>query len=84
MRSCRPYCLISDEGGDNVEGTGNHFLKVCNQEGDVENLLFCLDSGSYSPAQDRGVDGYLWFDHSLVRRKQLWRPALQRRQAHLS
>ena len=65
--SKRPFCLISDEGGDTVEGYGNYLLPVHNQEGKAEKLIFCMDSRSYSLAKDQGVDGYGWFDQSHVR-----------------
>ena len=59
-----PLCLISDEGGEEVKGVGNYVLPVANQKGEVEKLLYCMDSRSYS--LKKGVDGYGWFDHSQV------------------
>lgn len=64
--SKRPYCLISDEGGEEVTGTGNYVLPVHSSEGKVEKLLYCMDSRSYSLAKDKGIDGYGWFDTSQV------------------
>ncbi len=43
---------------------GNHVLPVANQKGEVEKILYCMDSRSYS--LKKGVDGYGWFDHSQV------------------
>ena len=63
----RPYCLISDEGGEEVKGYGNYLLPVYNRQGKAEKLIFCMDSRSYSLAKDQGVDGYGWFDHSQIR-----------------
>ena len=62
--SGRPLCLISDEGGDAVKGVGNYVLPVSNQKGEVEKILYCMDSRSYS--LKKGVEGYGWFDHSQV------------------
>jgi len=63
----RPYCVLSDEGGMQVEGIGNHILPVYNQKGIAEKLIYCMDSRSYSLAKDQGVEGYGWFDQSQVR-----------------
>ena len=63
----RPYCLISDEGGEEVRGYGNYLLPVYNQSGKTEKLIYCMDSRSYSLAKKQGVDGYGWFDHSQIR-----------------
>lgn len=63
----RPYCLISDDGGEEVKGYGNYLLPVYNQEGTAEKLIFCMDSRSYSLAKDKGVEGYGWFDRSQIR-----------------
>jgi len=72
----RPFCLISDEGGEGVKGTGNYVMPVYNQEDRVDILLYCMDSRSYSLAKDKGIDGYGWFDTSQVswfaRTNQLW------------
>ncbi|QIA07082.1 metallophosphoesterase family protein [Draconibacterium halophilum] len=65
--SKRPYCVISDEGGDEVKGIGNYVLPIYNQNEIVEKLIYCLDSRSYSLAQNKGVDGYAWFDQSQIR-----------------
>ena len=65
--SARPYCLISDEGGEKVTGFGNYVLPVYDQKGKADKLIFCMDSRSYSLAKDRGVDGYGWFDQSQIR-----------------
>lgn len=65
--SDRPYCLIADEGGDQVEGIGNYVLPLYNQQGSAEKLIYCMDSRSYSLAKDQGVKGYGWFDHSQIR-----------------
>ncbi|WP_319503478.1 metallophosphoesterase family protein [uncultured Draconibacterium sp.] len=65
--SKRPYCVISDEGGDKVKGTGNYVLPIYNQNESVEKLIYCLDSRSYSLAENKGVDGYAWFDQSQIR-----------------
>jgi len=62
----RPYCLISDDGGEEVKGYGNYLLPVYNQEGTAEKLIFCMDSRSYSLAKDKGVEGYGWFDRSQI------------------
>ena len=62
----RPYCLISDDGGEEVKGYGNYMLPVYNQEGTAEKLIFCMDSRSYSLAKDKGVEGYGWFDRSQI------------------
>ncbi|MEN8186328.1 MAG: metallophosphoesterase family protein [Bacteroidota bacterium] len=62
----RKNCLISDEGGDKVKGIGNYFLPVYNRDGTSEKLLYFLDSGSYSPAKDKGVDGYDWIGRSQI------------------
>ncbi|WP_319479350.1 metallophosphoesterase family protein [uncultured Draconibacterium sp.] len=65
--SKRPYCVISDEGGDEVKGIGNYVLPIYNQNEIVEKLIYCLDSSSYSLAKNKGVDGYAWFDQSQIR-----------------
>jgi hypothetical protein len=64
--SGRPFCLISDDGGEEVAGYGNYLLPVYNQHGKAEKLVYCLDSRSYSLAKDQGVDGYGWFDRSQI------------------
>ncbi|MCK5066661.1 MAG: metallophosphoesterase [Bacteroidales bacterium] len=64
--SNRPFCVISDEGGEEVKGTGNYGLPVYNQKGEVEKLLYCMDSRSYSLAKDKGINGYGWFDRSQI------------------
>lgn len=64
--SRRPYCLISDEGGDEVKGTGNYVLPIHHTKGKVEKLIYCMDSRSYSLAKDKGIDGYGWFDRSQI------------------
>ena len=64
--SGRPLCLISDEGSEEVAGTGNYVLPVHNQQGEVEKLIYCMDSRSYSLAKDKGVEGYGWFDRSQI------------------
>jgi hypothetical protein len=64
--SNRPFCLISDEGGEEVKGTGNYVLPVYNSKDKVEKLLYCIDSRSYSLAKDKGIDGYGWFDPSQI------------------
>ena len=63
----RPYCIISDEGDDDVAGTGNYLLPVYNHDGIAGQLIYCMDSRSYSLARELGVDGYGWFDHSQIR-----------------
>ena len=63
----RPYCVLSDEGGMEVEGIGNHILPVYNQQGIAEKLIYGMDSRSYSLAKDQGVEGYGWFDQSQIR-----------------
>jgi len=63
----RPYCVLSDEGGPEVEGIGNHILPVYNQHGTAEKLIYGLDSRSYSLAKDQGVEGYGWFDQTQIR-----------------
>lgn len=62
----RPFCLISDEGDDKVEGFGNYVLPLYNQAGKPEKLIYCMDSRSYSLAKDLGVEGYGWFDRSQI------------------
>ena len=62
----RPYCVLSDDGGTQVEGTGNNILPVYNQKGRAEKLIYCMDSRSYSLAKDQGVEGYGWFDQSQI------------------
>lgn len=62
--SDRPLCLISDDMGEELKGVGNYVLPVSNQKGEVEKLLYCMDSRSYS--LKKGVDGYGWFDKSQV------------------
>lgn len=64
--STRPYCIISDEGGDNLKGVGNYTLPVFNKKGKVEKIIYCIDSGSYSPAKEKGVDGYDWIRRSQI------------------
>jgi 3',5'-cyclic AMP phosphodiesterase CpdA len=64
--STRPYCLISDDGDEYVEGIGNYLLPLFNQKGKVEKLIYCLDSRSYSLEKDQGIEGYGWFDRSQV------------------
>jgi len=64
--SNRPLCLVSDEGGDEVKGTGNYVLALHNKKGEVEKLIYCMDSRSYSLAKDKGVDGYGWFDRTQI------------------
>ncbi len=64
--SGRPYCLISDEGGAKVAGTGNYTLPLYNHQGEPEKLIYCMDSRSYSLAGDKGIEGYGWFDRSQV------------------
>ncbi len=63
----RPYCVLSDEGGMQVDGIGNNILPVYNQKGVAEKLIYCMDSRSYSLAKDQGVEGYGWFDQSQIR-----------------
>jgi len=63
----RPYCLISDQGGMQVKGIGNHILPLYNEKGVAEKLIYCMDSRSYSLAKDQGVEGYGWFDQSQIR-----------------
>jgi len=63
----RPYCLLSDQGGMEVEGVGNNILPVYNQKGIAEKLIYCMDSRSYSLAKDQDVEGYGWFDQSQIR-----------------
>lgn len=65
--SGRPYCIISDEGGERVKGIGNYVLPIYNSDGVVEKVLFCMDSGTYSSAEDKGVTGYGWFDRSQIK-----------------
>ena len=62
-----PYCILTDEGGDDVFGTGNCVFPVYNHDNNVEKLIYCMDSGSYSLAKDKGVGGYGWFDQSQIR-----------------
>jgi len=62
----RPYCVLSEEGGMQVEGIGNNILPVYNQKGIAEKLIYCMDSRSYSLAKDQGVEGYGWFDQSQI------------------
>jgi 3',5'-cyclic AMP phosphodiesterase CpdA len=64
--SRRPYCLLSDDGGDEVKGCGNYLLPVYNRAGEAEKIIYCMDSRSYSLAKDKGVDGYGWFDRSQI------------------
>lgn len=64
--SKRPFCLISDEGGEEVQGSGNYVLPVYNSRDEVGKLLYCMDSRSYSLAKDKGIDGYGWFDPSQI------------------
>lgn len=61
-----PYCVLADEGGEDVNGTGNHSIPVYNRDGMAEKLICCLDSRSYSLLKDKGVKGYGWFDRSQV------------------
>ena len=65
--SDRPYCLLSDHSGQQVEGIGNHILPVYNEKGIAEKLIYCMDSRSYSLAKEQGVEGYGWFDHTQIR-----------------
>ena len=65
--SKRPYCVITDEGGDEVQGVGNYILPIYNHNEIAEKLIYCMDSRSYSLAKDKGVDGYAWFDQSQIR-----------------
>ena len=65
--SSRPYCIINDEGGNEVKGVGNYVLPIYNSKGIVEKLIYCMDSRSYSLAKDKGVGGYGWFDRSQIR-----------------
>jgi len=62
----RPFSVMSDDGRDEVEGTGNYVLPVYNRDGLAEKLIYCMDSRSYSLARDKGVEGYGWFDRSQV------------------
>lgn len=64
--SRRSHCLISDEGGEEVTGYGNYSLPVYNHKGKADKLIYCMDSGSYSLAKDKGVEGYGWFDRSQI------------------
>ena len=64
--SKRSFCIISDEGGDTVKGVGNYVLPIYNHGGVVEKLIYCMDSRSYSLAEDKGVSGYGWFDYSQI------------------
>jgi hypothetical protein len=64
--SLRPFCLISDEGGEKVQGVGNYVLPLYSSSGKVEKLFYCMDSRSYSLAKDKGIDGYGWFDASQI------------------
>jgi len=63
----RPYCVLSDEGGMQVDGIGNNILPVYNQKGIAEKLIYCMDSRSYTLAKDQRVEGYGWFDQSQIR-----------------
>ncbi|MEN8125735.1 MAG: metallophosphoesterase family protein, partial [Bacteroidota bacterium] len=64
--TARKNCLIADEGGDKVKGIGNYVLPVYNRDGTSEKLLYFLDSGSYSLAKDKGVEGYDWIGRSQI------------------
>lgn len=64
--SNRRFCLISDDGGDRVKGVGNYALPVYNHDGIVEKLIYCMDSRSYALDNDKGLDGYGWFDKSQI------------------
>ncbi|MEN8123321.1 MAG: metallophosphoesterase family protein [Bacteroidota bacterium] len=74
--SKRPYCLMADDGGDKVKGVGNYMLPVYNKDGKAEKLIYCMDSGEYSPLEDKGVDGYDWIRRSQIdwfaRTNQTW------------
>lgn len=64
--SDRPYCVISDDGEDDVKGVGNYILPVFNHDNIVEKLVYCIDSRTYSLAKDKGVNGYGWIDRSQI------------------
>ncbi|MEN8137652.1 MAG: metallophosphoesterase family protein [Bacteroidota bacterium] len=74
--SKRPYCLLYDEGGDDVKGVGNFVLPIHSSNGVVEKLLYFLDSGAYSSVKENGVGGYDWIGRSQIKwfaeTNQLW------------
>lgn len=60
----KPYCM-SSPGGDKVKGIGNYILEITGHDGDTPvNLLYFMDSGSYSPLADIG--GYDWFARNQI------------------
>ncbi|MBQ6863087.1 MAG: metallophosphoesterase [Clostridia bacterium] len=51
------YCLFS-AGPEDIDGYGNHFVKVCNTKGEITQALFMLDSGSYTDGDILGIKWY--------------------------
>jgi len=58
-----PGCLNKNVGG--ITGYSNFFLTVTGSRNEVEALLYCLDSNSYSNLKPN-VQGYGWFDFSQI------------------
>lgn len=60
----KPYCL-AQPGDKSLKGVGNYILEVKHSTDDKNGaLLYCFDSGSYSPISKTGT--YDWFDFNQV------------------
>lgn len=55
----KPYC-IARAGDKSLKGVGNYILEVKNDNDKVGALLYCFDSGAYTPIKKLGT--YDWFD----------------------
>lgn len=58
-----PGCLNKNVGG--ITGYSNFILPILGSRNEVEALLYCLDSNSYSNLKPN-VQGYGWFDFSQI------------------
>lgn len=51
------YCLFS-AGPEDIDGYGNHAIKVCNTKGEITQVLYMLDSGAYVDGDILGIKWY--------------------------
>lgn len=60
----KPFCLAK-AGDSGLSGVGNYILEITNREDKkVESILYCMDSGAYSPIKEIGT--YNWFGFDQV------------------
>jgi len=60
----KPYCL-AQAGDKALKGVGNYILEVRNNGNDgIGALLYCFDSGAYTPIRKLGT--YDWFDFDQI------------------